>query len=61
MGRTVNFFGLLSVNAGILLLAALCILSIPDLIRYRIRPFIDEWTMDLTGKVKKRKRGRRAV
>jgi hypothetical protein len=42
----------------LILLLALAILSIPDLVRYRIRSYLDECTMDLIAKTKKRK-GRR--
>ena len=39
----------------LILLLTLILLSIPEIIRYRIRPYLDEWTMNLIASAKSKK------
>jgi hypothetical protein len=55
---------LLGLNNDIMffhLLIAIFLLAVIDIARWRMFPFLDEWTIGLIGKVKKRKRRRRAL
>lgn len=58
MGKIFLFFGFGSDTLFFFLLIAILLLSIRDIVQWRILAFLDEWTVDFIAKIKKRK-GRR--
>ncbi|PIW76084.1 MAG: hypothetical protein CO001_03205, partial [Candidatus Portnoybacteria bacterium CG_4_8_14_3_um_filter_40_10] len=58
MKKMLLFLGIGNDILFLLLLIAIFLLAVRDIAQWRMLPYLDEWTIGLIGKVKKRKQRR---